>query len=321
MSSDPSSAPPAAWRAGAVRLAALWLLSGALLKLFAGSPQAMPELARALLPGSLLDEYRLAIAAEGALAALVLLRPRWGWAPLVGVLLLFEVVLANELARGAESCGCLGRAIQPTPTHMMIADAVALLGVLLARPWSLPHNARPHWLSLPLAMGVAIAAPWLYIHEASAPPPADPDAAQGGADAPSFSTPAGRGFVDLSIEEWVGQDVWQTDLSGWIDFDVLPLDALYVLYRQTCDVCAEHLIQLAMQPLDRPLVLVQVREAHDSPDNAVVTILPEGPLVTRVALPPDAEYLLTTPADFVVEGGVITQARHPVPEGAPAIPE
>ena len=48
MSSDPSSAPPAAWRAGAVRLAALWLLSGALLKLFAGSPQAMPELARSV---------------------------------------------------------------------------------------------------------------------------------------------------------------------------------------------------------------------------------------------------------------------------------
>ena len=317
MTAAPNPLPPAIWRAATVRLAALWLLSGALLKLFAGSPQAMPELARALLPGGLLDEYRLAIALEGALAALVLLRPRWGWAPLLAILLLFEVVLARELANGAESCGCLGRAFQPTPLFMMMVDGVALLGLLAARPWQLPHNPRPHWIALPLCIGISLCAPWLWIRPAVAPSLAPEDTET---DAPIDDGP-GRRFVDLAIEDWVDSDVWSTELASWIDFDVLPLDGLFVLYRQTCDVCAEHLIQLAMSPLERPLVLIQVREPHDSPENAAVTILPEGPLVTRVELPPDVEYLLTTPADFLVEGGVIKHARHPIPEGAALIPE
>jgi len=317
MPTAPSPSPPAIWRATAVRIAALWLLSGALLKLFAGSPQAMPELARAILPGSLLDEYRLAIALEGALAALVLLRPRWGWAPLLSILLLFEVVLARELANGAESCGCLGRAFQPTPLFMMLVDGVALLGLLVARPWQLPHNPRPHWIALPLCIGVSLCAPWLWIRPAVAPSVAAEDAE---AEAPIDDGP-GRRFVDLAIEEWVDSDVWSTELAGWVDFDVLPLDGLFVLYRQTCDVCAEHLIQLAMNPLEQPLILIRVRELHDSPENAAVTILPEGPLVAHVELPPEVEYLLTTPADFLVQGGVITHARHPIPEGAALIPD
>ncbi|NJN14503.1 MAG: hypothetical protein HC813_02415, partial [Planctomycetes bacterium] len=55
--------------------------------------------------------------------------------------------------------------------------------------------------------------------------------------------------------------------------------------------------------------LVRVREAHDSEENRAVYFLPEGPEVVHANLPDTVEYLIQTPAELVLEAGIIVSAK------------
>src|SRR5437762_3700948 len=100
--------PLGKWAALAVRLSGLWLLAGALAKLFLGTPKDLPEIVRKLSPFGLDLTFHLVIAVELAIVWLSLLKPRRAWPVLLAVYAFFEFVLASQLSAGAKSCGCFG---------------------------------------------------------------------------------------------------------------------------------------------------------------------------------------------------------------------
>ena len=65
-----------------------------------------------------------------------------GWLPVVAQYLVFIGILASEIARGAESCGCVGGNIDVPPVVMLCVDAALLLGLLVTR-----GRRRRQWLN------------------------------------------------------------------------------------------------------------------------------------------------------------------------------
>jgi hypothetical protein len=319
----------------ALRAAAVWLALGALFKLFLGGPQDLPPLVQDLFGGkeTLLLKYRLAIAVELAVAFLAILRPRIGWWLVVGALVVFEVILVPLIAAGETSCGCFGSDFPMSPVVMALIDGVLLVAILLGRPWA--RTARPigHTVLALLAVLVAACAPFTVDRRAKAPQTVAGNgggnatgqgaggAVEPGANGGSSAAANGSGgtedtngawpFHILSPEEWIGQLVYDIEqLAGWIDFAPLPIDGTYIFYRQTCTHCAAHLEQLAAEDDGTsPFVLIRIVERDDTEENREVVVVPTGPHVTSIELPREVEYALTTPADFVLEGGVVVSGR------------
>jgi hypothetical protein len=293
-----------------VRLAGAWVLVGACLKLFLGTPADLPALAREL-PLALGLVYRLAIAVELSVAALALLAPRRGWLPLLALLLLFDAALVAQIARGETSCGCFGAKVVIAPAVMLAIDSALLLFVLAGRPWRTlaTHRGAPLAL-LALAVAVAVAVPWILDRE------------DGGGL-------VGRGYVDLDVARWAGKKLDATPLAGRLDLSSFPDDGLWILYRDSCEDCAA--LFEWIRPAEtgqRPLVLIRLPEVAGSADAPKVKVLPEGDFVHRGELPDDVDWLLPTPGVLAVRGRCVLWARDavgveayaetldpPVPEG------
>ena len=285
-----------AWSALAVRLAAVWILAGAGFKLFEGTPADLPPIVREL-PASFGVElgmtYKLAITIELVVAFLALLRPRWAWIPLSLIYVAFLLVLSTIM--GEESCGCFGSRITLAPVTMLGIDGALLLAVLASRPWARLRRGGPNVVFLTAAAAVAVALPWAFDREA-------PQAING-------DVVPDDAWLELDIENWVGRDIWDTPLAQHLDVAQLPLDGLWVLYRNTCDHCATHLAELAETELgDRPVTLVRLMEPTDTEANRVVFAMPSHGLVQHAELPDTITYILTTPGDMVLEGGRIVSA-------------
>jgi hypothetical protein len=152
----------------ALRIAAAWLLTGALFKLFGGNPNLIPPLVRTMTPFSLVLTYHIAIAVELVLVVLALLRPRIGWASIAALFVFFIVLLVDLQMKGAASCGCFGEAIDTPPLLIMAVDATALVGVLATRPWSSLRGTGAPWGITGAAIALAIVLPWLVIRDHSA---------------------------------------------------------------------------------------------------------------------------------------------------------
>lgn len=296
-----------------------WILAGAAFKLFLGSPNDLPPVVKDV-PLAIGLTYRLAIAIELVFACLAFLKPRWAWPLLVAQLLVFDAILFSQLRAGSESCGCFGSKVPITPATMMAIDSVLLVGLLLTRPWrTLTAKGAPAAVVL-IACAALFAMPWLLNREVEPDlQPVRPSATAamtpegGGGDAPA-TTPAPPatskgGWVQLDIESWVGKDLGETPLANWIDVYSLPPDALWVVYRMTCDHCAEHLDLLTDQEVgQRDLVLLRLKEKHDTDENRVVHRVPEGDFVFEAELPDTVDYVITTPGEMVVAGFRIVEA-------------
>jgi hypothetical protein len=63
---------------------------------------------------------------------------------------------------------------------------------------------------------------------------------------------------------------------------------------------------------ERLITLIQLEEPHDTLANRVVHAMPDGNFVKHARLPPSISYVLTTPAELLLEGGKITAAREAV---------
>jgi hypothetical protein len=298
-SSDSRTASPLA--IPAVVAVALWVLVGACFKLFWGTPADLPQPVRDF-PLELGLTYNLAISIEIAIALVALLRPRWGWLPQALLLVVFDVVLAQLMVAGAENCGCFGSSVSMPPWAMMTIDSVLLLALLVTRPWRLPPGRVP--VLLPVA-AVALAAvlPWLLDRQVK-----DGEVVADG-------QPVEGAWKELQIESWIGRDVWDTPLAQppldqSIDVMALPLDGLWVFWRQTCDHCAEHLSHLAeVEHGQRLIALIQLEEPGDTEANRVVYEMPTGNFVLHARLPPTMTYILQTPGEMLLEGGRIVKAQ------------
>jgi hypothetical protein len=286
-----------------VRVAGLWILAGALFKLFLGTPADLPAPVRDFGADVGLGvglTYRIAIGIELALAFLALLRPRLGWLPLVLLFAVFDAVLVALVANGAASCGCFGSKIPVPPAVMLAVDSAFLAALLLVRPWRSLADRRPGLAVVALALAAALVLPWLLDREA------------GGA--PLLPVAGLRSYQALDIERWIGKDIWDTPLaspplSEHIDVNALPPDGLWVLYRWTCDHCKEHLASLARSEQgERMVVLLRLVEPIDTPENRVVVEMPSGDFVVHAELPPTFDYMIQTPGELLLEGGRIVRA-------------
>lgn len=303
----------AAW---AVRAAGLWVLAGAVFKTFNGSPALLPEVVTNLSPFDADLTFKLTIGVESCIGVLALVRPKWGWWIVALTYLVFDAILASLLAAGEAECGCFGKDF-PIPVGGMLAiDTALLLGVLVTRPWRLPAGKAPVWL-LALAL-VGVAAPWVHDRQVAPPtrtgPSTDGEEGEGGAAGTSDGSASG-GYTILDLESYVGQSIYDTELAQWIGDDVyaLPGDGIWVLWRWTCTHCKAHLEQMVAQPPDQPfIVLVRLKESHDNEANRQVVAKPSGPNVLEASCPDTVEYVCQTPAEIVVQGGMVVSAAEGV---------
>jgi hypothetical protein len=287
-----------------VVLIALWILAGATFKLFFGTPALLPAVVRDL-PLELGLTYNLAIGIELAIVAVALAKPRLGWVLQAALLAVFDLVLATQIAAGETNCGCFGSKLSVPPWLMLGIDSVLLAALLLARPWrNLPSGAP---LAVPAAAGaVALALPWLF----------DRQVDTGGLV--GNGQPVEGQWLELDVEGWVGMEIGatplgQAPLDQYLDVYALPLDGLWVFWRATCDHCKEHLEHLAdVEQGERLITLIQLEERHDTLSNRVVNRMPDGNFVQHARLPAAITYLIQTPAELALEGGLVVAAKEGV---------
>ena len=152
-----------------IRVAAAYVLVGAVAKVFWGAPSDLPQ---ALLHAVPLDPevlFDLVIAVELLCAVMALVAPRLGWPIVAAVLIGFIGVLVQQLRAGELSCGCFGTAVTAPAWLMLSIDSVALLGVILIQPWSsLRSTPWRAWAIIPAPL-VAAAGLW-YVHWATIAP-------------------------------------------------------------------------------------------------------------------------------------------------------
>jgi len=288
----------------AVRLAVLWLAAGSLFKLFAGTPADLPPVLLDALPndqwGLLLN---LAIAAELTITSAALLRPRLAWPAVLLIYALFEAVLTFGLLAGDESCGCFGATIIIPPAVMMGIDPVFLLGLLLTRPWR--SRARPigPFALVPIAAVGCTVLPFWYIGDQGG---VEVDPGPDGAGTPSVTDDR---WVTLDIMKWTDQFIYDTKLARLMpEIETMPIDGLYVFYRPDCEHCSAHLQEIALTDDGvSPIVLLRIEEPNQG--DPLVEALPIGGHVIEATLPVGPQYLLETPAEFHLEGGIVKNPR------------
>lgn len=314
--SDATTAPGASaaedsgplWVRLVPRLIGAWILVGALFKLLEGTPAHLPEVVKDVSPVGQQLTYQVVIAIEFVLVVLAFFRPRWAWFWLAGCLSVFVAILVTQIASGVENCGCFGAQFSPPPAAMLAVDGALLVALLVSKPWAtLPtRGANPIALAV-LGLGLA-AVPFLYSREATVIPAGDGGAENG--EAPQRTNQ----YVILDVEQMVGQSVDETPFAKFCDpFVDLPIDGLWVVYRHTCEHCEEHLRVMAERELGtRMLGLIRLVERIDNDQNRVVHVLPAGAHVLQVELPDTVEYVIQTPAELLVEGGVVTAAKEGV---------
>ena len=304
---DDEISPDPAWIA--ILLASLWIALGAAFKLHSASPMDIPEVVRDLAKNWLgLDAattYRGAITIELWIVATAVIKPRVGWLLLVLQYVIFLAILVQLMIAGAEHCGCFGGTVDVKPWQMALVDGSLLVGLLASRPWLRLPVQMGHWISiaaLAVSFGVAAWAPYHFFTTADAPvlvvsteqgqettqdtgdgtqDPDQPASTQPEEDPLEPTTPTLPDFAELRPESWEGTDIGSLDLARWLTegadmMYMVPPGGRVILYRRSCDVCAEHLSELAMNPDPSvPIALIRIPDADESV-TSVVDVLPEA---------------------------------------------
>lgn len=277
------------------RVAALWVLTGAVLKLVTGSPRDLPQLVRDL-PLDAVLTFQAVISAELFLGVLALVLPRRAWPLLLALLLVFAALLIPQLDQG--SCGCWGRTTM-SPRLMLGMDLV-LVGLLIAaRPWRAP---RAGGRRVRLGLGAAVLAalvPWFWSFQAGAP-------GIGGAD-------GGPPWVKLHLDTWSGKRLAELPIADALGELAALKDVDIIFWQLNCSLCGDHLEKVAWQRAAEPsmneLVLVRMRYLERDDEKPEVKRKPEGFGVHEIDAPAHPEWLLTPPVHVVVVDGVVVDVQ------------
>ncbi len=291
-----------------VRIAALWLLAGAFFKFFAGSPNDLPGPVREW-PFGPSGNFKAAIATEFAVGTLALLVPRFGWWLLAGTLAVFLAVLAIVIGSGADSCGCFG-SDGPSPTTMLVVDATLFVLLLASRPWRIARAESDGgllvaWVVLAL---VGVSAPFIRFRARPALAPNvmtdDATGEQVWSLPPKEHWPQ---WIEPELASWPDRPVAETELGTWFDTSLWPPDFTGILYRQSCDHCAERLRELALAD-DGSTFYVLIRLPGDE---NLPPLVDERPLVIDEfdLVWPGPELTIPPPIEFQVEGGIVRNVQ------------
>ena len=91
---------------------------------------------------------------------------------------------------------------------------------------------------------------------------------------------------------------------------ILPVDGKIILWRKSCDHCAEHLREMAQNdPGDAQILLVQIMDDMDQGE--AVDLMPDGGHVTHGQYPEGLDLVLTTPWEIEVQGAMVTKVLGP----------
>jgi len=280
-----------------VRLVGLWILAGGLAKLFAGTPADLPGPVRELAFGMEWN-FRVAIGVEIAVGFGAQLMPRLFWAPVAALMVVFLGVLGLTVAEGAESCGCFGSDFPIPPWGMLAIDGALLVAMLASKPWKLEGSfgGVVVWAVVAIA---GVAAPfWMF---------GVPGAAHSVDEGPWELPPKDQWprWVDTTgHESWTGKRLSETPIGTWADTTEFPDDVQVILWRNSCDHCAQELAKLAQEPDPGPLALIRLND--DVGDPVVVKERPQVPAERNRTTPANLIWMFSTPVVVEVEGGVIT---------------
>lgn len=324
------------WVRAIPRVIGLWILAGALFKLLKGSPAHLPEIVTDLSPWGKTLTYQLVIAVELVLVVLAFFRPRWAWLWLAGCLATFCAILLSQILAGNTNCGCFG-ASSPPPALMLAIDATLLIALLVSKPWAnLPvRGANPIAIIVLSIAGILL--PFLYDREVDLSDLTDKTGTQtkteevantssesqnGGT--PEATTPdegdnqsETRQFLVLDVDKMVGQKIEDTVFAKFFDPYLLPADGLWVIYRHTCEHCEEHLQDMLIHEQgDRMLGMIRLIEPQDTDQNRVVFAMPVGGHVLHAEMPATYDYVIQTPSELLIEGGIVKAAKEGVDPGA-----
>jgi hypothetical protein len=327
MVQDKPSGSRRALSAAVVRVTAIWVLTVALIKLFRGSPADLPMMVQNFIGSMDLGlKFQLVVAIELSVVFLAFLRPRWAWPLLAGMFTLFVGMLATMMAQGVDSCGCFGGALKIAPWVMLLVDGACLLALLATQPWKNLPSTEASWKLVVPALGVALAAPFVFfenrqLEETPGNGVNVPNAAatDGTGGQPPVATPVPWSLPatmpvwqsltpNKENASWIGKSLKETPLGSLLDVELYPQDAIWILYRITCDHCAAEFLAINADPVRSKLmyVLVRIPEADEEAHRQVHTY-PE--LMIEAILPPLAKgYVGQTPWTLEVEGGVVKSA-------------
>ncbi len=300
--------------AAAIRISALWVLTVALIKLFKGTPGDLPIMVQHFASWLELGlKFQIVIGIELSVVFVALLRPRWGWPLLVGMFTLFIGMLISMIAAGVDSCGCFGGALKMKPVTMLAIDGTCLAAILATRPWSSLRATPLRWGVLVPALAVAWIAPFVAFKNEQLP-----------VNPPGPGTPAGP-VAPISLPEfqmlipdgpnsnpsWVGKHLKETPLGSLIDVEVYPQDAIWILYRITCDHCAKEFQDIIADPERAAKLYVLVRISEPDEEASRQVRLDQYPPIFQEAILPLLKrgYGGQTPWTLEVEAGIVKSAK------------
>jgi hypothetical protein len=273
-----------------VRIAGLYVLAGALLKLFLGTPADLPPALRRI-PMGLGDLFKVAIAIEVFVGLVALFRPARGWLPLMLLLGAFVAVLVSQVAEGAASCGCLGPTLDVPPAVMLAIDVAWLVLLFAVRPWRLAPGGTRDWAVVAGVLAVAVALPFLFTREAGA-----------------WSLVRAN-QEELEMKSWVGKRLADTKLARWTDLSHVE-DGLWFFYSRSCPVCDTCLFTMpAKEQGEREVTLVHLTTPSTEGGHGLIHELPKGPWIHTIELPSLSYWGTTPPCEVVVEGGKVVSVR------------
>lgn len=296
----------------------LWVLTGATVKLMAGSPTNLPQ--------NFVDFGRNAginlghmlytlIGLEFFAVAVMVLISRFARPMAIFMLSVFCLVLIGEMIRGEESCGCFGDSgIQIKPWQMFIIDGVLLAGVILFRP-KVAESAMGLSKAAPIAaimalMGIGLsfgAAAVIHSEQSQ-------DAEVQGDEADETINPAPRSLPSFwyteNMDSWIGKPWREVDVFRFMRRWPADMDEgtrYVVLYSRTCDHCQSMFENDLSQPMDAPVVAIQIpynRQQLTGPNPLFDPSEYAG--IQLLELPIGPEWIITAPLAMRIENGVIT---------------
>jgi hypothetical protein len=316
----------------------LWVLAGAVFKLYERTPSNLPSGIVSTAKGAGVDLetlMRLLIGLEFFAVGVMVLLPRFARAMAIFMLSCFVVIILWELARQATKCGCFG-SLPVKPWHMLLVDGTLLAGVIIfnsrakktattdAAPRRSPAPAIAAMAAL-LTLGLAIS-----FAVPNPPPKVQPVIDQIGStalpDDPSTTgvtpptdpainprpQPLPNSWYTRDMESWVGKPWRELEI-----FQLMPrwpkdMDTgkrYVVFYSRTCEHCQAMFQHDLVIPLDAPVTAVEIPQSRDVVTAPDAWPMPSLAHVELLTLPLGCSWIITPPLAVTVVDGKVTCAN------------